>query len=246
MPTFRRSMAGILTPMRGIITQSNYFPWRGFFASLRQVDLLILYDSQQFTRRDWRNRNVIASRKLPEWLTLHVQSSGNYFSPINQIRVKDENAIDRNIALLSNRYAEFKNTEGFKFIIDLLDSCKSYSFLSEINALTIKSISEFLDIKITISDDKYQNNSKSKTEKLIEVCNNFGIDHYFTGPSAANYLEIEKFNLLGMVVEYFDYGYLSHIDIDFEPSIIHWIVTLNRSELNLLTTFYPHDQSNNT
>ncbi len=229
--------------MRGIVTQSNYFPWRGFFASLRQVDLLILYDSQQFTRRDWRNRNLIASKKSPEWLTLHVQNSGNYSSAINQIRVKDEDAIYKNIELLSNRYSKFKNTEGFKFIIDLLNSCKSFSFLSEINEHTIKSISQFLDIEITICKDMYQNKQKSKTEKLIEVCNSFGIDHYFTGPSAANYLEVDKFNSIGLIVDYFDYEKLVSTDLDFEPSIIHWIITLDRSELNLLTTFYPLHQS---
>jgi len=229
--------------MRGIITQSNYFPWRGFFASLRQVDLLILYDSQQFTRRDWRNRNLIASKKSPEWLTLHVQNSGNYSSSINQIRVKDEDAIYKNVELLSNRYAKFKNSEGFKFVIDLLNSCKSFSLLSEINAHTIKAISQFLDIEITICNDMYQNKQKSKTEKLIEVCNSFGIDHYFTGPSAANYLEVEKFNSMGIMVDYFDYENLVSTNLDFEPSIIHWIITLDRSELNLLTTFYPPHKS---
>lgn len=229
--------------MRGIVSQSNYLPWRGFFASLRQVDLLILYDSQQFTRRDWRNRNLIADKKSPEWLTLHVQNSGNYTSAINEIKVKDENAIHRNIELLRNRYVKFKNTEGFNFIIELLNSCQSYSFLSEINAHTIKAISQFLDIEITISDDMYQNNAKSKTEKLLEVCNLFSIDHYFTGPAAADYLEVEKFNALGITVDYFDYKYLSSTNLDFEPSIIHWIITLSRSELNSLTTFYPNHQS---
>jgi hypothetical protein len=229
--------------MRGIITQSNYFPWRGFFASLRQVDLLVLYDSQQFTRRDWRNRNLIVDKKSPEWLTLHVQNSGNYTSAINQIRVQDENAIYRNIELLSNRYAEFKNKEGFKFTIDLLNSCRNYSFLSEINAHTIKSVSQFLDIEITISDDMYQNNTKSKTEKLLVVCKSFSIDHYFTGPAATDYLEVEKFDALGSIVDYFDYKNLSSTNLDFEPSIIHWIITLDRSELNSLTTFYPNHQS---
>ena len=229
--------------MRGIVTQSNYLPWRGFFAGLRQADVLILYDSQQFTRRDWRNRNLIVYKKSPEWLTLHVQNSGNYTSAINEIRIKDENAIYRNIELLTNRYAEFKKTEGFNFIIELLNSCKSYSLLSEINAHTIKAISQFLDIKISISDDMYQNNTKGKTEKLLEVCSRFSIDHYLTGPAAANYLEVEKFNALGITVNYFDYEYLSSTNLDFEPSIIHWIITLDRLELNSLTTFYPNHQS---
>ncbi len=38
-----------------VITQSNYVPWRGYFDQIRQADLFVLYDSVQFTRRDWRN-----------------------------------------------------------------------------------------------------------------------------------------------------------------------------------------------
>ena len=43
------------------ITQSNYIPWKGFFDSIRMVDVFLLYDDMQYTNRDWRNRNLIKS-----------------------------------------------------------------------------------------------------------------------------------------------------------------------------------------
>jgi hypothetical protein len=43
------------------ITQSNYIPWKGFFDSIRMVDVFVLYDDMQYTKRDWRNRNLIKS-----------------------------------------------------------------------------------------------------------------------------------------------------------------------------------------
>lgn len=48
-----------------IITQSNYIPWKGYFDSMALVDEFILYDDMQYTRRDWRNRNLI---KTPQGL----------------------------------------------------------------------------------------------------------------------------------------------------------------------------------
>ena len=39
-----------------VITQSNYIPWRGYFDLLRSADEVVLLDSVQYTRRDWRNR----------------------------------------------------------------------------------------------------------------------------------------------------------------------------------------------
>jgi len=39
--------------------QSNYISWKGYFDMIKSVDLFILYDDVQYTRRDWRNRNKI-------------------------------------------------------------------------------------------------------------------------------------------------------------------------------------------
>ena len=41
------------------ISQSNYIPWKGYFDFINSVDEFVLYDDVQFTRRDWRNRNLI-------------------------------------------------------------------------------------------------------------------------------------------------------------------------------------------
>jgi len=45
--------------VRCAILQPSYIPWRGYFDMLRSADEVILLDSVQFTRRDWRNRNQI-------------------------------------------------------------------------------------------------------------------------------------------------------------------------------------------
>jgi hypothetical protein len=50
---------------KAIITQSNYIPWKGYFDSIRKVDVFVVYDDMQYTKRDWRNRNLI---KTPQGL----------------------------------------------------------------------------------------------------------------------------------------------------------------------------------
>ena len=70
-----------------LITQSNYIPWKGYFESIDMVDEFIIYDEMQYTRRDWRNRNIIKTSNGPLWLTIPVKSKGNYFQKINKIQV---------------------------------------------------------------------------------------------------------------------------------------------------------------
>jgi hypothetical protein len=43
------------------ITQSNYLLWKGFFDPSSMLDVFVLYDDMQYTKRDWRNRNLIKS-----------------------------------------------------------------------------------------------------------------------------------------------------------------------------------------
>ena len=38
--------------MKGIITQSNYIPFLGYFDSIQKVDVFVIYDDMQYTKRD--------------------------------------------------------------------------------------------------------------------------------------------------------------------------------------------------
>ena len=60
------------------ISQSNYIPWRGYFDLINSVDEFVFFDEVQYTRRDWRNRNKIIINNKEKWLTVPVNSKGNY------------------------------------------------------------------------------------------------------------------------------------------------------------------------
>ena len=44
---------------RVAILQSNYVPWKGYFALIAAVDEFNLYHDMQYTKNDWRNRNKV-------------------------------------------------------------------------------------------------------------------------------------------------------------------------------------------
>src|SRR3979411_1242126 len=74
---------------RVAIVQSNYIPWKGYFDIIRSVDEFVLLDDVQFTRRDWRNRNIIKTQAGPQWLTIPVKTKGQYDEPIDAIRIAE-------------------------------------------------------------------------------------------------------------------------------------------------------------
>ena len=76
-------------PVKSIaIVQSNYIPWRGYFDLIRAVDEFVILDSVQFTKNDWRNRNRIAGRGGPQWLTIPIRTAGRYGQRIAEAEVR--------------------------------------------------------------------------------------------------------------------------------------------------------------
>ena len=57
---------------RVAILQSNYIPWKGYFDLIHDVDLFVFYDDNQYTSRDWRNRNKVKTAQGPSWITVPV------------------------------------------------------------------------------------------------------------------------------------------------------------------------------
>ena len=55
------------------ILQSNYIPWKGYFDIINSVDEFIIYDDVQYTKNDWRNRNIIQTARGPQWITIPVK-----------------------------------------------------------------------------------------------------------------------------------------------------------------------------
>src|ERR1700730_393932 len=95
---------GTRAPGTVVITQSNYLPWRGYFDLLRSADEVILLDSVQYTRRDWRNRNRIKTSSGPVWLTIPVEVKGRYHQPIDEVRVSDPTWSDRHRRAIDMAY----------------------------------------------------------------------------------------------------------------------------------------------
>ena len=52
------------------ILQSNYIAWKGYFGSIRKVDVFVFYYDMQYSNRDWRNRNLIKTLQGLNWFTI--------------------------------------------------------------------------------------------------------------------------------------------------------------------------------
>lgn len=190
------------------ILQSCYIPWKGYFDLINSVDEFILYDEVQYTRRDWRNRNLIKTSSGKHWITIPVEVKGKYHQRIDEVVIFDSSWANKHWKAISLNYLKAPFFRRYQnFFEKLYLQAQQERFLSKINYIFIKAINEILGIstKLTWSTD-YQLQSVGKTEKLIELCQKAGAGCYLSGPSAQDYVDQDLFCGAGVELCYMDYS----------------------------------------
>lgn len=203
--------------MTALITQSNYIPWKGYFDNIASSDVFIIYDDMQYTKRDWRNRNLIKTPNGAKWLSIPVEVKGKYLQKINETKVSDLNWNVNHLKTLSENYskAPYFNAEKL-WLEDLYVNCNS-RWLTEINTYFIHAICRKLDVNVEIRDSRDFELKGDKTEKLVNVCKDLGAKRYLTGPAAKAYMDEQIFENSQIEIVYSDYSNYQEYDQIFPP-----------------------------
>jgi len=72
------------------IIQSAYIPWRGFFDLIGRCDEYAIFDTVQFAKRHWHNRNKIATANGPIWITVPVATKSRFEQPIDEVEIHEK------------------------------------------------------------------------------------------------------------------------------------------------------------
>jgi len=189
------------------IVQSNYIPWKGYFDLINLVDEFILFDDMQYTRRDWRNRNVIKTAGGLKWLTIPVIVKGNYLQKIKDTIISDPGWAKKHLQTIVHSYSRARHFETYRETFEnLYLSAEEEKFLSRINYRFLSAICQILaiDTKISWSCDYVAGGVK--TERLVDLCKQAGAGIYISGPSARAYLNETLFASENIEVQYIDYS----------------------------------------
>jgi hypothetical protein len=191
---------------RGVITQSNYIPWKGYFDSIKKVDVFVVYDDMQYTKRDWRNRNMIKSAQGLKWLSIPVEVKGKYFQKINETKIADKSWNLSHWEILKQNYktaAHFK--EMSEWIEPLYQNC-NFDFLTDVNLHYIHAICGFFQINTEIRLSSEFELAEEKTQRLVNICKDLHITDYYSGPAAKAYMDESRFANETINVHYWDYS----------------------------------------
>lgn len=188
------------------ILQSNYIPWKGYFDLINEVDEFILYDQVQYTKNDWRNRNLIKSIQGVQWLTIPVKHKGKSLQKISEAEVSHSNWRIKHWKTLVSSYGKSAYFSNYKDVFESLYLDNDEINLSQINYLFITTINKILNIETPILHSSDFDLSGNKTEKLITLCQYTQANEYISGPAAKNYMDEALFTQNNIAISWIDYS----------------------------------------
>jgi WbqC-like protein family len=175
------------------VHQPQYLPWLGYFHKIAQSDVFVFLDNVQYKAREFQNRNKIRTQKGGMWLTVPVISKKQGRQMIADVR------IDNNFPWPSNHWDNLKtwygHAEYFRQYADFFNQLykRKWERLIELNLEIINFALNALSICKTISFESELKTTRTKTERIIEICKKLNADTYLSGAGGRQYLEEDKF-----------------------------------------------------
>ena len=188
------------------IVQSNYIPWKGYFDLIDSVDEFIVYDDQQYTRRDWRNRNRIKTAQGTTWLSIPVKVKGRYHQRIDETEISDDTWAERHWQTIVHAYGRAPFFDAYGDRLLALYERRTEPLLSAVNQALLEGLCHMLGIETAFTSSSDYEADGVKTERLVALCRAASATSYLSGPSARAYLDESRFHDVGIDVRYMDYG----------------------------------------
>lgn len=186
------------------IHQPNYLPYLGFFEKAYKSDIFILYDTTQFKKNDWQNRNKICVSNGWQWISLPVLH--NFGQKIFEVKIKDpqKNLIKnwRSLQVTYSRAPFFKQySQSFEEIYN-----SGMELLSELNCSIITKVAGHLGLETKfIRSSQLPAIDTTSTQALIDLTKLVEADTYISGGEGINYLDMELWKSTGLKIMFQKY-----------------------------------------
>ena len=210
--------------MKCVILQPSYIPWRGYFDQINRADVFVFYDDVQYDKHGWRNRNQIKTAQGRQWLTIPVHSAGvvDRSIPIKQVKIDwSKRWNEAHWKALTFAYGRAPFFRAFAPLLEAFYQ-RQDEFLADFTIDLTVALAGELGIRHTrFVRASEMSATGQKTERLVQILGQLGADHYISGPSARDYIEIEKFTSAGIRLEYMDYNYPEYpqLHAPFDPNL---------------------------
>ena len=154
------------------IMQPYFLPYIGYFQLINAVDVFVIYDNIEFTKKGWINRNRILVNGKDDYFTLPLKKDSDFFN-VNQ-RILSESYLKDRIKIISKIAELYKKAPQYELVFPLIEEV----FMSENQNLfnfilnSLKIFCDYLEIKtdFIVSSSVLIDHSLKSQNKVIAIC----------------------------------------------------------------------------
>lgn len=176
--------------------QPDYLPWLGYFNKIAISDHFIFFDTADFSKRGFHERNKIKTNTGWTYLTIPI-SHQHLFTPLKDVILPEQAMWARKhwrSLECCYRRAPYWSKHS-DFFENLYLNISSHKTLSDLNIEIITYMSEAfgLSAKLSRASDYKTDPSLKSTESILAVIKKVRATEFLAGPSGKKYLIKERF-----------------------------------------------------
>lgn len=228
--------------------QPYFVPYLGYFALIKHTDQWIVFDTPQFIRHGWIERNRIL-KPVEGWQYIRIPlEKFNRATPINEVTINRKEDFKKRI--LAQLYHYKKKAKYYDVVIELVSKILSYETdsIAALNVHALNIICNYIDIPF------YHTNFSDFSEEIppihnpdewaLEISKYLNATEYVNLPGGIELFDKLKFNNVGIKLKFMD---LQITEYDqkrefFEPglSIIDALMFNSKDKILTLLNNYTH------
>jgi len=242
------------------VHQPNFLPYLGFFDKILKSDIFIIYDTAQYVKRNFMNRNKINNHGKEMFINIEVENGANK-KQIKDVYLKNNNTAKYE-KILKDLKASYQKTPYYLDVIQIITNTFDIFFktnkLIDGNVYFIEKILKLFNWKGKIYySSKLNITSIDPTQKLIDMVKSVKGTTYLSGNSGDKYMNLNLFveNNVSLIFQNFKHPiykinykefkfYLSIIDYMFNNYSAKDIFKNNHSvykQNNIVNIFYNYN-----
>ena len=195
------------TALRLGIMQPYFFPYVGYFSLIKHSDLFILFDTAQYIRHGWIERNRML-KQSGEWQYIAVPLvKHSRETPISDVLIDNDVAWQDKIIAQLSHYK--KNTPHYWDVIRLLKEVfdEKYKDITHLDKACLEAVCRYLGIntpiKIYSEMDIEVEDATAPDEWALNICKAIpGTTEYWNPPGGVEFFDREKYKKAGIDIKF--------------------------------------------
>ena len=189
-----------------MIRQPGYMPNLNFFKKIQSCDVFVYLDNVQFSKDSFDNRNRIKTQNGVEWITVPLQRPV-FGKKLNQVSITyDSDWIKAHSNLIFENYESAPYFPSYWYEIEKIIN-KKFTLLIDLNYHLINYFLKILKISTQTVKSSDFLISKTKTERLVEICSQLNATCYISGVGGKNYIDESLFKKSNIKLMYENFSH---------------------------------------